>query len=117
MRPSEKKWMRKELSEGDSLFTLTMSMAVKLAYRWLGPYRIHEALPEKGTYFLDELDGAVLTNTFAGNRLKEFPPRQRLTYTDSPESTAEEVRNDPRQFAIPDGWPLAVVVPPVPSVE
>lgn len=52
-----------------------MSSSVKLASKWNGPYKIHQATPEKGTYLLAELDGAILAGTFAGNRLKRFHPR------------------------------------------
>lgn len=52
-----------------------MSSSVKLASKWNGPYKIHQAISEKGTYLLAELDGAVLAGTFAGNRLKKFHPR------------------------------------------
>ena len=44
----------------------------KIAFRWLGPYRIQQADQEKGTYLLQELDGTLLAGTFAGNRLKKF---------------------------------------------
>ena len=43
----------------------------KLAWRWLGPFRVMEANTEKGWYILAELDGAVLKGTVAGNRLKK----------------------------------------------
>ena len=49
----------------------------KLAYRWLGPYRI-VTLNEKGTYELEELDATLLRGTFAGNRLKKFITRERV---------------------------------------
>ena len=38
----------------------------------MGPYRVSEAIPEKGTYVLEELNGAKLNGTVAENRLKRF---------------------------------------------
>lgn len=54
------------------------NMSIKLAFKWLGPYRIAEIVPEKGTYLLKELNGTRLSGSIAGNRLKRFHPRQRL---------------------------------------
>ena len=53
-------------------------MSRKLSFRWLGPYRITDAVKEKGTYMLEELDGSRLAGTFAGDRKKRFHLRQRL---------------------------------------
>jgi hypothetical protein len=52
-----------------------MSREQKMHFRWLGPYRVKEAVPLKGTYVLEELNGAKLGGTVAGNRLKKFHPR------------------------------------------
>ena len=49
----------------------------KLDFNWLGPYRIREASPA-GYYRLEELDGAQLMESFAGNRLKRFFSRRSL---------------------------------------
>lgn len=54
------------------------NMSRKLAFKWLGPYRIYNAVEEKGTYMLEELNGSHLAGTFAGDRLKKFHPRQQL---------------------------------------
>lgn len=51
------------------------NMSIKLAFKWLGPYRVAESIVDKGTYLLKELDGTMLAGTFAGNRLKHFHPR------------------------------------------
>ena len=53
-------------------------MSQKLAFKWLGPYRIYNAVGEKGTYMLEEPNGSRLAGTFTGDRLKKFHPRQRL---------------------------------------
>jgi hypothetical protein len=52
-----------------------MSRDQKMLFRWLGPYRVREAIALKGTYILEELDGAELGGTVAGNRLKRFHVR------------------------------------------
>lgn len=44
----------------------------KLRNRWLGPYRIKEVRLDRGTYKLAELDGALLSGVFPGERLKRF---------------------------------------------
>lgn len=54
------------------------NMSIKLAFKWLEPYRIAEVVPEKGTYLLKELNGTRLKGTIAGNWLKRFYSRQRL---------------------------------------
>ena len=47
-------------------------MSRKLAFKWLGAYQISDAVRDKGTYMLEELDGSQLAGTFAGDRLKKF---------------------------------------------
>ena len=47
-------------------------MSRKLSFKWLGPYRIIDAVKDKGTYMLEELDESRLAGTFAGDRLKRF---------------------------------------------
>ena len=48
---------------------------VKLDFRWKGLYRIAVAIPDKGTYELEELDGSRLRGTMPGRRLKRFIQR------------------------------------------
>ena len=55
---------------------LDKDMSHKLAFKWLGPFRIKEAYTENGTFILEELDGAQIRGTIAGNRLKHFIVRQ-----------------------------------------
>ncbi len=55
--------------------TREKGMSRKLAFKWLGLYRITEAVTDKGIYLLKEKDGTPLAGTFAGDRLKKFHPR------------------------------------------
>ena len=55
-----------------------MSRSRKLSYKWLGPYRVRKAIPDKGTYFLEEFDRTELAGTYSGNRLKKFIQRNRF---------------------------------------
>ncbi len=47
-------------------------MSQKLSFKWLGPYRIFDAVKNKGTYMLEKLDGSRLASIFVGDRLKRF---------------------------------------------
>ena len=69
-----------------------MSRNRKLSYKWLGPYRVKKAIPEKGTYILEEFDGIELAGTHAGNRLKKFVERHRfyVPVTMDPESSESD---------------------------
>lgn len=49
-------------------------MLQKLLFKWLGPYRIHNAVKEKRTHLLKELDRSYLADTFTSDRLKKFHP-------------------------------------------
>jgi hypothetical protein len=53
--------------------TMRMRRA-KLDDNWFGPYRIWE-VSESGYYRLEEMDGTRLNQSFAGNRLMKFFPR------------------------------------------
>jgi hypothetical protein len=74
------------LQEGDlvllfrAAMELDMSRSKKLAHKWLGPYVIQEAFPDKGTYILREPHGARLRGTFAANRIKKFHTRADADY-------------------------------------
>lgn len=75
---------RTEIKEGDlvlrhdSFAEIDISQSRKLSYKWLGPYRVRKAVPEKGTYILEEFDGTQLAGTYSGNRLKKFVERNRF---------------------------------------
>jgi hypothetical protein len=49
-----------------------ISRSKKLAFRWAGPYRVKDCIEDRGTYLLEELDGAQLKGTFTGNRIRPF---------------------------------------------
>ena len=78
-------------------------MSQKLAFKWLGPYRIYHAVEGKETYMLEELDGSRLAGTFAGDRLKKFHPRQRLRLDRTPDLDQEIVPNLEDFLAADDG--------------
>ena len=68
-------------------------MSRKISFKWLGPYRICNAVKDKGTYMLEELDGSRLAGTFAGDKLKKFHPRQQLQLDHVPDLDLEERPN------------------------
>jgi hypothetical protein len=82
------------MREGD------MTREQKMRFRWLGPYRISEAVPEKGTYALEELDCAKLGGTIAGNRLKKFHVRE----TSPIREISGPARNVPNAVSAADAW-------------
>ncbi len=56
-----------------------------------------EDQPNQGTYLLEELDGAELKGTFAGNRLKKWIAREKYQETESigtEENGFREVENE-----------------------
>jgi hypothetical protein len=67
----------KSIKKGDIVLVYHSKRAIditsdnKLNFRWMGPYRVSETF-EKGYYTLEEMDGAKLKGTYAGNRLKKF---------------------------------------------
>lgn len=71
------------------------SSSTKLNWRWLGPYKITKADPEKGTYVISELDGTELAGTYHGNRLKKFVERERYFY--SPDDEVEPASPDEKE--------------------
>lgn len=69
------------------------NMLRKLVFKWLGPYWVFDAVRDKGTYMLKKLDGSQLANTFAGDRLKKFHPRQRFHLDHAPNLDYKELLN------------------------
>jgi hypothetical protein len=102
----------------------------KMAFWWLGPYRISEADNVKGTYKIEELDGTAREGFIAGTRMKAYIQRETtempvqenptsLTFTQPEEENqdAEEEQYLPetlRQY-IPEGRQFAVVIPKRPT--
>lgn len=117
-RHDEKHTTREELAIGNiALLHDTKrekDMSQKLAFKWLGPYRIYNTVEGKGTYMLKELDGSRLAGTFAGDRLKKFYPRQSLRLDHVPDLTREDVptledfltddRDDDELSDVPDNF-------------
>lgn len=78
-------------------------MLQKLAFKWLGSYKIYHTVERKRTYMLEELDGSRLAGIFAGDRLKKFHPRQRLRLNRTPTLDHEVVPNLEDFLAADDG--------------
>ena len=55
---------------------MDMWTAKKLVYKWMGPYHVRNAIPEKGTYELEEFDGTPVPGMHPGNWLKKFVKRE-----------------------------------------
>ena len=90
------------------------STSKKLKYRWSGPYRIREVILEKGSYFLEELDGTPKKNPVHGNRLKKFwlrDPRFDIPEDDERDGDVDmpDVR-DNNQHLIPERETFAVII-------
>ena len=66
-------------------------MSRKLSFKCLGLYRICNAVKDKGTYMLEELDRSRRAGNFAGDRLKKFHPCQRLQLDHAPNLNNEEI--------------------------
>jgi hypothetical protein len=77
-----------------------MSRARKLPYKWLGPYRVRKAVPDKGTYFLEEFDRTELASTYSSNRLKKFVQRNRFSM---PVATNTDLDDDGSSDGSTDG--------------
>ncbi|RYN41671.1 hypothetical protein AA0114_g10630 [Alternaria tenuissima] len=109
MRASKKEYWddtkeirREDITRGDlvllwnSVREIDMSRDRKLDTRWLGPYRVREAGPDRGTYRLEDLDGTPFPHTTPGKRLKLF--RQRVI-----DDIAREDRGNMKLWD-PDYW-------------
>jgi Integrase zinc binding domain/RNase H-like domain found in reverse transcriptase/Reverse transcriptase (RNA-dependent DNA polymerase)/Chromo (CHRromatin Organisation MOdifier) domain len=76
---------------------LDRSTQTRAQPRWTGPFRIHKANEDKGTYTLEELDGTAITKQVAGQRLKKFYARE--------EQPLEPVLLDPLEPVSPPSPP------------
>ena len=56
----------------------------------MGPYYVRNAIPEKGPYELEELDGTPVLGTHLGNRLKKFVKRDGIYELVGQQSEVEE---------------------------
>ena len=74
--------------------SIDLSAEAKLDYRWLGPYRVSEAIQDKGYYRLQELDGVELRGTFAANRLKRFYRRDQTLFPLDPDPEHSQSDSD-----------------------
>lgn len=52
----------------------------KLGFKWLGPYKIYNAVKKKVIYIFEELNRSYLAGTFTGDPLKKFHPCQQLDF-------------------------------------
>lgn len=70
---------------------LDKDMSHKLAFKWLGPFRVKDAHIENRTFILEKLDGAQIRGTITRNRLKYFIVQQAArTSNDQPEKTQDD---------------------------
>jgi hypothetical protein len=73
-----KKSLPKALREGDLVLIwdairgIDKSSNRKLDDRWLGPYRVQKAWPDKGYYRLEDLNGVTFASTTRADRVKKF---------------------------------------------
>ena len=76
----------------------------KLADQWGGPYRVQKIL-DGGAYVLEELDGAKLDRTYAGNRLKRYwlrPAHREVEVDESHEPDSPKELDKPDEPNEPD---------------
>lgn len=55
-------------------------MSQKLAFKWLGLYKIYHAVEKKKIYMFEELDKLPLVDIFASDYLKKFHTQQQLRF-------------------------------------
>ena len=81
-RDNQLRWERLEIGNQVLLFISkdqnSQERAKKLNHKWIGPYRIYEALEDSTFYCIKDLDGMGLAESIAGNRLKKFFLRKDL---------------------------------------
>ncbi|KAF3918141.1 hypothetical protein AA313_de0203932 [Arthrobotrys entomopaga] len=93
---------------------LKFSHSAKLRYRWIGPYRIAEAYPEKGSYRIAELNGALKKRAVASDRLKPFLIRNYHNATQSdipwPGDLTPAIVPESAEFSASNGTAPAVLI-------
>jgi len=104
----------------DTQDVTSYSTATKMKFRWSGPYRIREVIPDKGSYFLEELDGTAMKSPVHGNRLKKFwlrDPRFDISENDEASENGDRDSDisvsktgDNDQDWIPNGEEFAVII-------
>ena len=72
---------------------LSRARKIKIHDRWIGPYRIREIPADSTYYFLEELDGVELKESFAGNRLRKFFTRRDLDQDRGEQHAVIQVRD------------------------
>src|SRR4030095_4070905 len=81
---SHKRIRHERLKVGDLVLLFNSATAkvriskYKLTDKWRGPYRSWKAPADSTHYFLEELDGTRLANSFAGDQLKKYFSRATL---------------------------------------
>jgi hypothetical protein len=95
-----KQLIRDPPQEGDLVLLydgqLAASHSGMLQFRWLGPYRVRSLIADKGTYFLEELDGTPLEKTYHGSNLKRFWLRESAAAEDQDDDqNDEEIDEEP----------------------
>ncbi|EPE03615.1 gag-pol polyprotein [Ophiostoma piceae UAMH 11346] len=90
----------------DSRRSKDMSYAVKLSYRWQGPYVVRK-VHDNGSYILEQPNGAVLARRFNGDLLRKMAQDEYGVWQDvhqfwwddphqqEPQSDTEEENGDP----------------------
>lgn len=94
------------LSYDTKLIDIDMSKKTKLAYRWLGPFRVREARQNTGSYVLEELDGTLIKRTYAGNRIKKFitRPKAEEKFWFSPDDSEDEAETYEVEYSPEDAF-------------
>jgi hypothetical protein len=97
--------LRKSLKPGDLVLVYNKALETQwgnlFKHKWHGPYRIVKQI-KNGPYILQELDGTLLTRSFAANHIKKFYPRGELEEEEGEELTQEEEDEEDEHFRIPE---------------
>lgn len=88
------------------------NMSRKLTFKWLGPYKIYNAVKDKSMYMVKKLNRSRLAGTFARDKFQKFHPRQKPHLDQTPDLTYKVVPtlkdfladNGDKLFDIPDDF-------------